>query len=169
MPFRVRISHNNTIRTVERSLLAADTDGYANAKSGTTRECAARGLVNAYRDMSTSHSQYLSGRSLGGLDGAAALPAATAAGGRPIARRKGRNRVRSDSRGWKSLLLSLLRYGLLKSFGGAGGLSYSPKLIHLTYTTGSANRPRVTARAAKPAAPWFLRAKRGTLRLGDCV
>ena len=119
--------------------------------------------------MSTSHSQSLSNRSLGGLDGAAALPAATAAGGRPIAHRKGRNRVRSDPRGWKSLLLSLLRSGLLKSFGGAGGLPYSPKLIHLTYTTGSANRPRVTARAAKPAAPWFLRAKRGTLRLGDCV
>ena len=28
---------------------------------------------------------------------------------------------------------------------------------------------RVTARAAKPAAEWFLRAKRGTLRVGDCV
>ena len=168
MPFRVRI------HTITLSVHLND-PFWLQTQTGTPMQRAAlfaiaqvRVLVR-FRDTSTSHSQSLSSRSLGGLDGAAALPAATAAGGRPIARRKGRNRVRSDSRGWKSLLLSLLRYGLLKSFGGAGGLSYSPKLIHLTYTTGSANRPRVTARAAKPAAPWFLRAKRGTLRLGDCV
>ena len=45
VPFRVRTSHNNTIRTLERSLLAAGTDGYADTKSGTTRECAVRVLV----------------------------------------------------------------------------------------------------------------------------
>ena len=50
MPFRVRISHNNTIRTVERSLLAADTDGYANAKSGTVRDCAGKSSGKVYRD-----------------------------------------------------------------------------------------------------------------------
>ena len=80
VPFRVRIPHNNTIRTVERSLLAADTDGYANAKSGTVRDCAGKSSGKDYRDMSTSHSQSLSSRSLGGLDGAAALPGATACG-----------------------------------------------------------------------------------------
>ena len=35
-------SHNNTIRTLERSLLAADTDGYADTESGTSHECAVR-------------------------------------------------------------------------------------------------------------------------------
>ena len=60
VPFRVRFDNNNTFRTLERSLLAADTDGYANTESGTTRECAVRGLVKAYRDTSTSHSRYLS-------------------------------------------------------------------------------------------------------------
>ena len=43
-------SHNNTFRTLERSLLAADTDGYANAKSGTTRECAGKSSGKVYRD-----------------------------------------------------------------------------------------------------------------------
>ena len=38
-------SHNNTIRTLERSLLAADTDGYADTERGTPRECAVRVLV----------------------------------------------------------------------------------------------------------------------------
>ena len=75
-----KASHNNTIRTLERSLLAADTDGYANAKSGTVRDCAGKSSGKGYRDTSTSHSQSLSSRSLGGLDGAAALPAAAACG-----------------------------------------------------------------------------------------
>ena len=35
-------SHNNTIRTLKRSLLAADTDGYADTESGASRECAVR-------------------------------------------------------------------------------------------------------------------------------
>ena len=48
VPFRVRIPHNNTIRMVERSLLAADTDGYANAKSGTVRDCAGKSSGKVY-------------------------------------------------------------------------------------------------------------------------
>ena len=35
-------SHNNTIRTLEQSLLATDTDGHADTESGTSRECAVR-------------------------------------------------------------------------------------------------------------------------------
>ena len=35
-------SHNNTVRTLERSLLAAGTDGYADTESGTSHECAVR-------------------------------------------------------------------------------------------------------------------------------
>ena len=35
-------SHNNTIRTLERSLQAAGTDGYADTESGTSHECAVR-------------------------------------------------------------------------------------------------------------------------------
>ena len=42
-------SHNNTIRTLERSLLAADTDGYADTESGTSHECAVR-VPKGYRD-----------------------------------------------------------------------------------------------------------------------
>ena len=35
-------SHNNTILTLERSLQAAGTDGYADEKSGTSPECVVR-------------------------------------------------------------------------------------------------------------------------------
>ena len=42
MPFRVRNSHNNTFRTLERSLQAAGTDGYADTESGTSSRCAVR-------------------------------------------------------------------------------------------------------------------------------
>ena len=42
-------SHNNTIRALERSLLAADTDGYADTESGTSHECAVR-VPKGYRD-----------------------------------------------------------------------------------------------------------------------
>ena len=35
-------SHNNTIRTLERPLQAAGTDGYADTESGTSHECAVR-------------------------------------------------------------------------------------------------------------------------------
>ena len=42
-------SHNNTVRTLERSLLAAGTDGYADTESGTPLECAVRGL-KGFRD-----------------------------------------------------------------------------------------------------------------------
>ena len=42
-------SHNNTIRTLERSLLAADTDGYADTESGTSHECAVRVLKGLQR------------------------------------------------------------------------------------------------------------------------
>ena len=89
MPFRVRTSHNNTIRTVERSLLAADTDGYADTESGTVRDCAGKSSGKVYRDTSTSHSQSLSSRSLGGLDRAAALPGQQAAASALTGSRKG--------------------------------------------------------------------------------
>ena len=49
VPFRVRSSHNNTFRTLERSLLAAGTDGYADTESGTSRECAVR-VPKGFRD-----------------------------------------------------------------------------------------------------------------------
>lgn len=56
---------------------------------------------------------------------------------------------------------------------GSGGplLSYSPNLHSHTYTAGAAIRPRVTTRAAKPAAigSLFFRVKRDPLRVGDCV
>ena len=42
VPFRVRNSHNNTFRTLERSLQAAGTDGYADTESGTSSRCAVR-------------------------------------------------------------------------------------------------------------------------------
>ena len=141
VPFRVRILHNNTIRTLERSLLAADTDGYADAKSGTLRMCAVRGLVKAYRDTSTSHSRYLSGRSLGGLDGAAALPAATACGEQVYRAQEGKRGVIGEPGASESLLFSLLRSGLREELRGPSLLPYGPKLIHLNYTTGSASRP----------------------------
>ena len=49
VPFRVRSSHNNTFRALERSLLAAGTDGYADTESGTSRECAVR-VPKGFRD-----------------------------------------------------------------------------------------------------------------------
>ena len=42
MPFRVRFDNNNTIRTLELSLQAAGTDGYADTESGTSSRCAVR-------------------------------------------------------------------------------------------------------------------------------
>jgi len=82
VPFRVyKDSHNNTIYKLvfshlpERSLLAADSDGYADEKSGTSLECAVRVLVRVTEiRVLRTHTQPLSGRSLGGLDRAAALP-----------------------------------------------------------------------------------------------
>ena len=49
VPFRVRNSHNNTLRTLERSLQAAGTDGYADTESGTSHECAVR-VPKGFRD-----------------------------------------------------------------------------------------------------------------------
>ena len=68
-------SHNNTFRTLERSLLAAGTDGYADTEGGTSLECTVRVLVRftEIRVLRT-HTQPLSDRSLGGLDRAAVLP-----------------------------------------------------------------------------------------------
>ena len=42
-------SHNNTILTLERSLQAAGTDGYADKESGTSSRCAVR-VPKGYRD-----------------------------------------------------------------------------------------------------------------------
>ena len=68
-------SHNNTILTLERCLLAAGTGGYADEKSGTSLECAVRVLVRVTEiRVLCTHTQSLSGRSVGGLDRAAALP-----------------------------------------------------------------------------------------------
>ena len=94
----VRTSHNNTIRTVERSLLAADTDGYADTESGTSSRCAVR-VPKGYRQRLEcarySLTQSLSGRSLGGLDRAAALPGQQAAVGAMASCRRAR-RTRSE-------------------------------------------------------------------------
>ena len=109
VPFRVRTSHNNTIRTVKRSLPAADTDGYANAKSGTTRKCAGKSSGKVWRDTSTSDSQSLSGRSLGGLDGAAALPAATACGEQSYRFPEGKREVLFGSKSSLRRIVAALR------------------------------------------------------------
>ena len=49
VPFRVRIHTTTLSVTLERSLLAADTDGYADTESGTSRECAVR-VPKGFRD-----------------------------------------------------------------------------------------------------------------------
>ena len=135
VPFRVRIPHNNTIRTVERSLLAADTDGYANAKSGTVRDCAGKSSGKGYRDTSTSHSHSLSSRSLGGLDGAAALPGATACGRQSYGSLEDRRQCEAIHGGGKACCFRCCAQDSAKGFGGPS-LPYGPKLILLTYTTG---------------------------------
>ena len=91
-------SHNNTFRTLERSLLAAGTDGYADTEGGTTLECTVRVLVRftEIRVLQT-HTQSLSDRSLGGLGRAEVLPgqqraaSASAACGAGTARKKCRD------------------------------------------------------------------------------
>ena len=108
-------SHNNTIRTLERSLLAADTDGYADTESGTSHECAVRVPKGLQR---LEH--YVLTHNLSQVDLSAAWTGQQRfQGGERRRRPSSSSRRQAKSKGpCKRLLFSLLRSGLRGALRG---------------------------------------------------